>query len=220
MTVTAGAQAGAIVTQLFDTFDLSTGTPYAPGQLDWTVSAGIAGLTSLAALPPVPGSVGGTWTPTYTSGALSPSAGTLVWTASGTAVYVNGITQTCGFTQSYACALPPANTNGMDASIAGGSVVIPDAGPDANLADFSAAQCGAFAGRIGPFGPSVETVCSEYYGPAVTTELTPGHCPGANVACTCLNGDPATGACRLEIAYLPLAPDFCSHACTPNAAKQ
>jgi hypothetical protein len=99
MTVTQGASPNAIQTAL--------------GSFRWTVSGSTANLDAPLTEPTGPGSVGGTWTPTYTSGTLTRPGSDLVWSAAGTAVYVNGVTQTCGFTQSYTCA--PSGPASLDA---------------------------------------------------------------------------------------------------------
>jgi hypothetical protein len=113
MTVTQGASPDAIVTGISNNVDVTTGTTSAPGSFDWTVSGNAASLSSPLTLPTVPGSVGGSWTPTYGGASLSFSGPALLWNASGSAVYVNGVTQTCGFTQSYTCSAPA--TPGGDA---------------------------------------------------------------------------------------------------------
>jgi hypothetical protein len=79
-----------------------------PGPFTWTVAGTVASLEPTT-LPVGPGSVGGTWTPSYSTGSLTRSGAELLWSAGGTAVYVNGITQTCGFTQSYTCASSAAS---------------------------------------------------------------------------------------------------------------
>jgi|HubBroStandDraft_1064217.scaffolds.fasta_scaffold222495_2 hypothetical protein len=103
MTVVQGSSPNAIETDLSNNVDVTTGTAYAPGSVDWAVSGNTASITSLGTLPTVAGSVGGTWTPTYSEGSLSFVGTTMVWSASGSAVFVNGVTETCGFTQSYSC---------------------------------------------------------------------------------------------------------------------
>jgi hypothetical protein len=68
--------------------------------LNWTVSGKIATLAGTQTCAAVPGSVGGTWTATFTTGTLTLSGGTVAVADSGTAVYVNGFSQNCTFTQS------------------------------------------------------------------------------------------------------------------------
>ena len=92
------------------------GTANSAGALDWTVSGSTATIDSPMTLPTVPGSVGGTWTPTYSGGLLSRNGAALIWTTSGSAVYVNGVTETCSFTQSYECSTENASSGG-DASV-------------------------------------------------------------------------------------------------------
>jgi hypothetical protein len=95
MTVTQGGASNAITTT--------------PGPFTWMVAGATASLDPTTT-PTVPGSVGGTWTPSYASGSLTPSGAALLWSTSGTAVYVNGTTQTCGFTQSYTCTSSAASS--------------------------------------------------------------------------------------------------------------
>ena len=68
--------------------------------LNWTVNGSAATLAGTQTCPTVPGSVGGTWTATFTSGTLSLSGNAIAVSDSGTAVYVNGGSQNCSFTQS------------------------------------------------------------------------------------------------------------------------
>jgi hypothetical protein len=93
ITIGTGSTGGTIVTQPSDDCDLT-----------WTVNGTSAAIVSGTTCPTVPGSVGGTWTPTFNSGSLSLSGTTgrtsISINDSGTAVYVNGTTQTCTFTQS------------------------------------------------------------------------------------------------------------------------
>jgi hypothetical protein len=196
MTVTEGA-ANGIATAVSNNVGGRTGTNSGSGTFDWTVSGNEAGLNVPLTLPTGPGSVGGTWTPTYSTGSLSFSGEAVLWNASGTAVYINGATQRCDFTQSYACSAANGLTVDASAEADGdeaAGISIPDAGPDANLFAVGASQCGAFDGVIGPTGPSFETTCTEFYGPTAGAGLTPGRCPAANVACTCLTGND-TGSC-------------------------
>jgi hypothetical protein len=91
ITLVAGSNGGTVVTQ--------------PGSNDcdltWTVNGDSAGLASTQTCPTGPGSVGGTWTPTFTAGTLGLSGTTITLGDNGTAVFVdNGTTQTCQFTQS------------------------------------------------------------------------------------------------------------------------
>ena len=87
--IVAGSAAGTIVTQSTNGCDLT-----------WTVSGDNATLGSGQTCS-VPGSVGGTWSPTFTSGGLSLNNATTIGVHDmGTAVYVNGATQNCTFTQS------------------------------------------------------------------------------------------------------------------------
>jgi hypothetical protein len=77
----------------------------APGSdcaLNWTVQGSVASIAGSQTCATLPGSVGGTWTPTFATGTLTLDAtGTVITlTDSGTAVYVNETTQTCTFTQS------------------------------------------------------------------------------------------------------------------------
>jgi len=107
MTVVQGSSPNAIETDVSNNIDVTTGTSSGPGSLDWTVSGDTASLATLGTLPTVPGSLGGTWTPTYSEGSLSFLGSALVWSASGSAIFVDGATETCGFTQSYSCSLEP-----------------------------------------------------------------------------------------------------------------
>jgi len=105
MTVVQGSSPNAIETDLSNNVDVTTGTAYGPGSLDWTVSGAMASIASLGTLPTISGSEGGTWTPTYSEGSLSFVGAALVWSASGSAVFVDGVAETCGFRQSYSCSL-------------------------------------------------------------------------------------------------------------------
>jgi hypothetical protein len=90
ITLVTGSSGGTVITQ--------------PGSNDcdltWTVNGNTAGLDSTQTCPTGPGSVGGTWTPTFNAGSLNLSGTTITIADDGTAVYVNGSTQTCQFTQS------------------------------------------------------------------------------------------------------------------------
>ncbi len=89
LTIVAGATAGEITTE--------------PGNgcnLTWTVSGNVANLKGTQTCPTVPGAVGGTWTATFTGGKLSLSGTTITLSDKGTAVYVNGTTENCTFTES------------------------------------------------------------------------------------------------------------------------
>lgn len=106
LTVAQGASGSALASTVSGCSDATTGTDYGttyPGALTWTFAAGAATLNAPQTIPAVPGSLGGTWTATYSSGSLSVSDGMLLWTAAGSALFVNGESQTCPFTQSFTC---------------------------------------------------------------------------------------------------------------------
>ena len=67
--------------------------------LTWTASGNVGSLKGSQSCS-VPGSVGGTWAATFTSGTLTLSGRTLTLSDSGSAVYTNGGVQDCTFTQS------------------------------------------------------------------------------------------------------------------------
>jgi hypothetical protein len=85
--------------------DTTTGTDYSAYQtvLDWNVSGDSATLAGPQSTVTSPGSIGGTWSPTYEMGSWALAETTLTWNASGTAVYVNPQRQTCSFTQLFTC---------------------------------------------------------------------------------------------------------------------
>jgi alpha-tubulin suppressor-like RCC1 family protein len=112
MTVVQGLSPNVIETDLSNNVDVTTGTASGPGSVDWTVSGATASIASLGTLPTVAGSLGGTWTPTYSEGSLSFMGAALVWSASGSAIFVDGVTETCGFTQSYSCSLEAGGAKG------------------------------------------------------------------------------------------------------------
>ncbi len=89
ITVVAGSNSGTIVTQ--------------PGSnscnLTWTVNGNNATLDSAQTCPTIPGSVGGTWTPTFTAGTLVLNGTSIEVNNTGTAVFVDNGTQNCTFTQ-------------------------------------------------------------------------------------------------------------------------
>lgn len=69
--------------------------------LDWTLNGNAATLTGSTQVCTVPGSLGGTWHATYTSGTLSLSGNTISVGDMGTAVLaINNTTANCTFTQS------------------------------------------------------------------------------------------------------------------------
>jgi hypothetical protein len=122
LTVAQGTPPNGITTQWSNVTDVTTGGTSATtnyGDLGWSLSGDTASLSSAQTIPTGPGSVGGTWTATYSTGLLSFSGASLVWNASGSAVYVNGVTETCGFTQSYTCS--PSAESGGDAGGGDGS---------------------------------------------------------------------------------------------------
>jgi len=121
MTVTRANSPNGITTGISNNTDVTTGASYGPADIDWTLSGSAANLNVPLTLATVPGSVGGTWTPTYSSGSLTRSGAALLWMASGSAAYVNGSTETCGFTQSYSCSA--SVKGGSDAGAGDGSSV-------------------------------------------------------------------------------------------------
>jgi hypothetical protein len=88
-----------------DELDTTTGTDYSAYQtvLKWNVSGDSATLDGEQFTMTFPGSTGGTWAPTYQSGAWVLAARILTWKASGTAVYVNPDSEFCSFTQLFTC---------------------------------------------------------------------------------------------------------------------
>jgi hypothetical protein len=88
VTIVAGPSAGQITTQ-------ASGC-----SLNWSVIGAVATLAGNQTCGTVPGSVGGTWTPTFVAGTLTLDGDTITVSDSGNATYVNGVTQTCTFTQS------------------------------------------------------------------------------------------------------------------------
>jgi hypothetical protein len=103
-TSSAGASVLAAVTSLTD---MTTGTSYGPGGVPlgfMVLNSQTATLDGPQTEPTGPGSLGGEWTPTYTSGTLTQSPTSLNWTDSGTGVFVDGYVETCGFSQNYTCA--------------------------------------------------------------------------------------------------------------------
>jgi hypothetical protein len=97
--------AGKVRSTILDEVDTTTGTDYSAFHtvLDWVVSGSVAELAGSQATFVYPGSHGGTWTPTYEAGTWALAAQTLTWKASGSAVYVNGRTERCTFTQLFTC---------------------------------------------------------------------------------------------------------------------
>ncbi len=89
ITITAGSAPGQIVTQ-----------PVGYCALTWNVSGSAAALVASTTCGTVAGSVGGTWTPTFETGSLTLTGTTITAADTGSAVYVNGTTESCTFTQS------------------------------------------------------------------------------------------------------------------------
>jgi hypothetical protein len=147
MTVTQGASSSAITTAISNNVDVTTGAAAGSGAFQWTVSGDAATLVSPLALATVPGSVGGTWTPTYTGASLAFSGATLLWSGLGSAVYVNGVTQTCGFTQSYTCSSSAAPV------VDGGTGNVGEASTGPSL---DPALVGTWAYNLGFFYPDPE----------------------------------------------------------------
>jgi hypothetical protein len=89
LTIVAGATPGEITTQ-----------PQGGCALNWTVSGTVATLEGSQACATEAGSVGGTWTPTFETGTLTLSGAIITGADSGNALFVDGASQTCSFTQS------------------------------------------------------------------------------------------------------------------------
>ena len=86
-----------------DSFSSSEVTTMAANgcNLDWTLNGNTAALNGSTQVCTVPGSLGGTWHATFTTGTLSLSGNTISVSNSGTAVLaINNTTANCTFTQS------------------------------------------------------------------------------------------------------------------------
>jgi hypothetical protein len=85
--------------------DTTTGGwfPGSGSPLNWVVSGNRATIEGAETQPTGPGSVGGTWTPTFTAGTMTLVGNTLSGTDSGSAIYINGYSETCGFYQTFSC---------------------------------------------------------------------------------------------------------------------
>jgi hypothetical protein len=107
LTTTAGG-GGSVLAAVTSATDTTTGTVYTGGggfPLAFTIVDGnTATLDGPQTEPTGPGSLGGAWTPTYTVGTLTQTGSSLTWTDSGSGLFVDGFTETCGFTQNYTCA--------------------------------------------------------------------------------------------------------------------
>jgi hypothetical protein len=104
-TFTAGASESSIVTTTLALTDTTTGG-YFPGPGDpvqWLVAGTQATIDGTQTLGTGPGSLGGTWTPTVTLGSMTLVSNTLSGSDAGSALFVDGPTETCGYTQTFEC---------------------------------------------------------------------------------------------------------------------